>query len=264
MSVNDAVLYQVENQVATITLNRPDKRNALNAQLVEGLKQALTQANADPAVKVVVLTGSGKAFCSGADLDSLQQMQGNTFEQNLADSSSLAELFKLIYNLDKVSIAKINGHALAGGCGLATVCDFSLAVPEARFGYTEVKIGFVPAIVSWFLVRKVGEGIARRLLLSGNVMPAAQALQLGLISEVVEAADLDNAVATLADELCHRNSGAAMASTRHLIAAVQELDLEEGLAFASNMNAHARAHAECRRGIAAFLNKQEIDWRVAG
>ncbi len=146
----DIVLYEVKERIGYLTLNRPEKRNALNFELVAALKEAFTRAENDPGVKVVVLRANGEAFCAGADLAYLQQLQQFSFEENLADSNHLKDLFLMIYQLKKVVIAQVQGHALAGGCGLATVCDFVFAVPEAKFGYTEVKIGFIPALVLVF------------------------------------------------------------------------------------------------------------------
>ncbi len=156
--------YAVADRIGYITLNRPDKRNALSFDLVKELKEAFARAEDDAAVKVIVLRANGEAFCAGADLAYLQNLQKFSHVENLADSNHLKELFLQIYILKKVVIAQVQGHALAGGCGLATVCDFSFSVPEAKFGYTEVKIGFIPAIVMVFLIRKIGEGKARHLL----------------------------------------------------------------------------------------------------
>src|SRR5258706_858082 len=181
----DLVLYEVKERIGYITLNRPDKRNALSHELVTGLKDSLTYAENDPTVKVIVLRANGEAFCAGADLAYLQQLQKFSFEENLADSNHLKELFLKIYQLKKVVIANVQGHALAGGCGLATVCDFVFAVPEAKFGYTEVKIGFIPAIVLVFLVRKIGEKQARQLLLSGELVQGNEAMNFGLINHLV-------------------------------------------------------------------------------
>jgi len=155
------ITYHCEERIGTITINRPEKRNALNFEIVQELKIALEMAANDADCKVIVLRAEGKAFCAGADLEYIQTLQNNTFEENLQDSGHLRELFQQIYLHEKVIIAQIQGHALAGGCGLASVCDFSFAVPEAKFGYTEVKIGFVPAIVMVFLIRKIGEAKAR-------------------------------------------------------------------------------------------------------
>ncbi|MBD0260916.1 MAG: enoyl-CoA hydratase/isomerase family protein [Cytophagales bacterium] len=252
--------YHTAERIAYLTLNRPDKRNALNAALVTALKEALQGANLDPGVKVVVLRANGKAFCAGADLETLQQLQQNTYEENLADSGHLAELFELMYTLTKPIIAQIQGHALAGGCGLAAICDFSFAVPAARFGYTEVKIGFVPAIVSAFLVRKIGEGRARELLLSGEVIPAERAQAYGLINYLVEEADLESRVNAFAHQLCTGTSGQSVAATKALLAQLPALSLSDSLKLAAQTNAHARATDDCRRGIGAFLAKEEIQW----
>src|SRR6478736_297001 len=178
----ELVLYEVKDRVGYITLNRPEKKNALSHELVAELKDAFTQAENDTNVKIVVLQANGDAFCAGADLAYLQRLQKFSFEENLADSNHLKELFLKIYQLKKVVIAKVQGHALAGGCGLATVCDFVFAIPEAKFGYTEVKIGFIPAIVLVFLIRKIGEKLAKHLLLSGELVQANDAINFGLIN----------------------------------------------------------------------------------
>lgn len=254
------VLYEVKEQIAYLTLNRPDKRNALNNEMVLALTEAIKNAAEDHAAKVIILKANGKVFCAGADLAYLQQLQNNSFEENLADSSRLANLFHLIYTLDKVVIAQIHGHAIAGGCGLATICDFSFSVPEANFGYTEVKIGFVPAIVSLFLIRKTGETRARELLLSGELISAEKAESYNLINYVVQAAELEERVFTFARQLCEKNSAQSMALTKRLIADVQTLNLQGGLAYAAQMNAKARESEDCKKGIAAFVNKEEIKW----
>ena len=157
---------EVSERIGYITLNRPDKRNALNFVVIRELKDAFAWMEQSSEVKVIVLRGNGKAFCAGADLDYMSKLQEYSYNENLMDSAHLMELFKQIYRLNKIVIAQIEGHALAGGCGLATLADFSFSVPEAKFGYTEVKIGFLPAIVMVFLLRKIGEGKAKQLLLS--------------------------------------------------------------------------------------------------
>lgn len=254
------VEYKTEDRICTITLNRPEKRNALNEQVVGELKQAFAQAAEDAEAKVIVLAAKGAAFCAGADLAYLQQLQKNTYEENLADSNHLKELFYQIYTHPKVVIAKIQGHAIAGGCGLATVCDFSFAVEEASFGYTEVRIGFIPAIVKVFLLRKIGEGKAKELLLSGSLTDAQGAKAYGLINEVVKAEELDEHVSQFAQKLVAKNSRQSMQFTKQMIAEVQEMGLEEGLSFAAEQNAKARASEDCQKGIAAFLNKEKPSW----
>src|SRR5471030_1597996 len=180
------VLYSESNGIATVTLNRADKRNAISYELIDDLTAALKQAAGSPA-HVVILTGAGSAFCAGMDLENLKQLLGRTPEENLQDSTRMSSLFRALYDFPKPTIAAVNGAAIAGGTGLATMCDFTLAVPEAKFGYTEVRIGFVPAIVSSVLVWQVGHKVARDLLLSGRLFDAAEAYRYGLVNELVPA-----------------------------------------------------------------------------
>lgn len=254
------VEYEVKERVGYITLNRPDKRNALSHELVEELMLNFKKAEGDSAVKVVVLKANGESFCAGADLAYLQQLQNFSYEENLADSNHLKELFLKIYSLKKVVIAQVQGHALAGGCGLATVCDFVFAVPEAKFGYTEVKIGFIPALVAVFLVRKIGEQKARQLLLTGEIIKSEEALSRGMISYVVNSDNLQTSVFDFAQRLISSNSAQSMELTKQLISDVQGLPLEDALNLAATMNAKARGTDDCKKGIAAFLNKQELRW----
>lgn len=252
--------YSIKNRKASIVLNRPEKRNALSRELVAELKEAFQLAEDDDQVKVVVLKANGEAFCAGADLAYLQQLQKFSHEENLADSNHLKELFHQIYTLKKVVIAQVEGHALAGGCGLATVCDFVIAVPEAKFGYTEVKIGFIPAIVMVFLLRKIGEGKAKQILLTGDLILAEEALQLGLINKVVASTEIENHVETFVQRLVDTNSEHAMMLTKKMIGQVQSMTLDEALTFATNMNATARESVDCKKGINAFLSKTKVSW----
>lgn len=258
--MNHPINTFTKERIGFIELNRPEKRNALNAEMVESLKSALISFNEDKDVKVIVIKAAGKVFCSGADLAYLQSLQSNTYEENLADSRSLKDLFYLIYTLPKVVIAQIQGHALAGGCGLATVCDFVFSVPEAKFGYTEVKIGFIPAIVNVFLLRKIGEGKSKQLLLDADPVSAKEAKELGLINFIVDEEVLEKVVFDYAQKLATKNSGTAMGLTKEMIAKVQEKTLEDGLEYAASMNAKARISADCKSGIAAFLNKENLSW----
>lgn len=254
------VQYSVQHRVATITLNRPEKRNALSYELVTELKEAFSKASQDADVKAIILNANGEAFCAGADLGYLQQLQGFSYEENLLDSAHLKELFLSIYTHPKIVVAQVQGHALAGGCGLATVCDFVFAVPQAKFGYTEVKIGFIPALVMVFLLRKIGEGRAKELLLSGELYTAEQVLQMGLINKVVNPEKLSDEVNAFALKLVQSNSAQSMLLTKQMIDKVQSLPLDEALRYASEMNAHARNTEDCKRGIAAFLNKEKLSW----
>ncbi|MBC7448091.1 MAG: enoyl-CoA hydratase/isomerase family protein [Hymenobacteraceae bacterium] len=252
--------YEVRERVAYITLDRAEKRNALNYDVVAELKQAFEAAEIDDNCKVIVLRANGRAFSAGADLESIQAMQDYEYDENLADSTHLMQLFLQIYTLKKVVIAQIQGHAIAGGCGLATVCDFAFAVPEAKFGYTEVKIGFLPAIVSVFLLRKVGEGRTKQLLLTGDLVSADEAQRLGLINYVVSADELAAQVEAFALRLCVENSANSLEVTKDLIARVQELPLEAALRYAAQQNATARSSEDCRRGVGAFLSKEPLAW----
>jgi methylglutaconyl-CoA hydratase len=252
--------YSVSDRTGYITLNRPDKRNALNHDVVAELKQAFAQAERDRAVKVVVLKANGESFCAGADLAYLQQLQNFSLEENRADSNHLKELFEKIYTLNKVVVAQVQGNAIAGGCGLASVCDFVIASQNAKFGYTEVKIGFIPAIVMVFLLRKIGEGAAKHLLLSGELISADEAQRIGMVYKVVPAAEIDREVSTLTQQLINTNSLQAMTTTKKMIADVQSMSLSDALQYAINMNAEARGSDDCKRGIAAFLNKEKIIW----
>ncbi|UII30165.1 enoyl-CoA hydratase-related protein [Fulvivirga ulvae] len=252
--------YGKKGQIGYITLNRPEKRNALSFEVVTELKEAFTEASQDDGVKVVVLRANGKAFCAGADLGYLQQLQANTYEENLEDSNHLKELFYQIYTLDKVVIAQVQGHAIAGGCGLVSVCDFAFTVPEAKFGYTEVRIGFIPAIVKVFLLRKIGEMRSKELLLTGELITADEARAYEIVNKVVSASELEEVVEEFAKMLISKNSKQSMAFTKQMIAEVQAMSLEEGLQYAAEMNAKARASEDCQRGIAAFLSKEEVKW----
>lgn len=245
----------------TLAINRPDKRNALNGQVVELLLEALESAANDPEIRVIVLTGVGGVFSAGADLAALQHMQTATYEENLADSQRLAALFGSIRRHPKIVIGRINGHAIAGGAGLAAVCDLSVAVSGAKLGFTEVRIGFVPAIVSVFLRDKLADGILRNLLLRGHLVTAEEAATSGLISEVVEQDMLDVRIKELVTEISYETSGEAIAATKRLLAKLNGTSLTEGFGRASEANAQARGTADCRAGIAAFLNREDPPWK---
>ena len=251
----------VAERVARITLNRPEKRNALDDLMIRELTSAFRSAGDDPGVKVVMLSGRGPAFCAGADLAYLQRLSEYDSAQNLADSTLLAQLFETIYYLQKPVIAVVDGPALAGGCGLATVCDFVLASEEkAQFGYTEVRIGFIPAIVLTFLIRRVGEGRARELVLQGNILSAREAESIGLITRAVPESVLGSTAEELCRELLSQNSLTAMGLCKTLIGMISNQEPRSALPLAARANAEARMTAECRKGIKAFLEKKKIEW----
>ncbi|MGV3588172.1 MAG: enoyl-CoA hydratase/isomerase family protein [Adhaeribacter sp.] len=254
------VQYRTAERVAYITLNRPEKRNALNFEVVRQLKHAFDFAENDEACKVIVLQATGEVFCAGVDLAYMQTLAQNTFDENLYDSSHLMQLFRQIYTLKKVVIAKVHGHAIAGGCGLASICDLVFAAPEAKFGYTEVKIGFVPAIVSVFLLSKIGEACTKQLLLTGDLVSAAKAQEIGLINYIIPAADLNQAVDDFAQKLCRENSAQSMEMIKEMLYRLPDMKLNRSLDYAAEMNALARGTADCQRGMAAFLQKEKFWW----
>ncbi len=244
--------------VATITLNRPEKRNAISFELIDDLVRAFREVSKSDAI-VLIVTGAGKAFCSGLDLDNLKALLGRSPEQNLQDSQTMVQLFRSLYEFPKVTIAAVNGAAIAGGTGLALLCDFTLAVPEAKFGYTEVRIGFVPAIVSTFLLRQVGEKQARDLLLTGRIFEAEEAARMGLVSEIVPAEDLMKRARELAS-LLMENSPASMRATKQLLTAHARAELDVQIDSAVRENAAIRTTADFREGISSFLEKRKPVW----
>jgi len=247
-----------EAQIATITLNRPDKRNAISYELIDELLAALGEVAASSAL-VLILTGAGKAFCSGMDLENLKQLLGRSAEQNLKDSEAMARLFRSLYDFPKPTIAAVNGAAIAGGCGLAALCDFTLAVPEAKFGYTEARIGFVPAIVSTFLLRQIGEKRARDLLLTGRIVSADEAYRLGMVNEIVAPEKLLDRARELASQLIE-NSPVSLACTKRLLSDLARRDLDVQLGSAVKENAAVRATHDFREGISSFLEKRKPQW----
>lgn len=247
-----------DGAVATITLNRPEKRNAISFDLIDDLLRALDEVAKSEAI-ILILTGAGKAFCSGMDLDNLKALLGRTPEQNLQDSQTMVQLFRAIYEFPKVTLAAVNGAAIAGGTGLALLCDFTLAVPEAKFGYTEVRIGFVPAIVSTFLLRQVGEKQARDLLLTGRLFDAEEAARMGLIREIVPADKLMARAHELATLLL-KNSPSSLRATKQLLTDHARSELDAQIESAVRENAAIRTTADFREGIVSFLEKRKPVW----
>jgi len=247
-----------DGAIATVTLNRPDKRNAISQELIQEILQALGEVEKSPAY-ILILTGAGPAFCSGMDLDNLRAITSHTEEENLADSGRMARMFRALYDFPKVTIAAVNGPAIAGGCGLATLCDFTLASTEAKFGYTEVRIGFVPAIVSTFLLRQVGEKQARDLLLTGRILDANEAYRVGLVNEVVQPENLLARALQLAETLS-ANSPASLLATKRLLKAYSHAELDRQIAAAVDENARIRTTHDFREGVTAFLEKRKPNW----
>jgi len=247
-----------DSHLATLTLNRPDKRNAISYELIAELSRALEEVKQSSA-RVLILTGAGKAFCSGMDLDDLKTLIGRSPEQSVKDSRTMVSLFRSLYEFPKPTIAAVNGAAIAGGTGLALLCDFTLAVPEAKFGYTEVRIGFVPAIVSTFLLRQVGEKIARDLLLTGRIFDAEEAQRIGLLTQIVPQEQLMNRARELAAQLME-NSPVSLMYSKRLLTDHARAELDAQIEAAIRENAEIRATADFREGITSFLEKRKPKW----
>jgi methylglutaconyl-CoA hydratase len=250
--------YQAENQVATIALTVPEKRNAISAQMVVDLIAALAHAEESKA-RAVILTGSGKAFCAGMDLGELQALAKATLQKNFEDARRVSKLFYRIYSFPRPVIAAVNGAAIAGGCGLATLADFTLAVPEAKFGYPEVKLGFMPALVAVFLRRQIGGKHARDLLLTGRIIDAAEAHRIGLITEIVAAERLMERAHELAAALLAA-SPTAIARTKKFLLDFDDAAIRSQLEAAIDANATVRTTPDFHEGVAAFLEKRAPKW----
>jgi methylglutaconyl-CoA hydratase len=245
--------------VHTITMNRPERRNALNPQMIAELTHAINDA-CTCACGVVVLTGAGSAFCSGMDLENLRSLGMQRPEDQRADAESTMWMMRRLYELTKPTIAAVNGPAIAGGTGLATLCDFTLAAPQARMGYTEVRIGFIPAMVSVFLLEMVGEKKAKALLLSGRVLDAEEALALGLVTEVVPDGELMSRVHSLA-ALLLKNSPESMSAVKKLLSSFAKERLDRDLARAMRWNEKIRNSPDFHEGLQAFLEKRDPVWQ---
>lgn len=258
MNYKNLIVTQ-EQQQATITLNRPEKRNALSFELIDELLTALDEVESSP-TRVLILTGAGNAFCAGMDLDNLRELGLRSPEQNLADSTTVARLFRRVYEFPKPTIAAVNGPAIAGGCGLATLCDITVAAMEATLGYSEVRIGFVPAIVSAFLVRQVGEKHARELLLTGRAISATEAHRMGLVNIVCKTGQVMEKARELANQLL-QNSPASLQATKRLLCGFSLAELQADTAAGIEANANIRSTEDFREGITSFLEKRKPEWK---
>ncbi len=253
------LLLDIPGKIAQITLNRPEKRNAISTQMIADLQSALDAIEKSHA-RVAILTGAGKAFCAGMDLEMLSAIAKQSPAENQEDSRRIAKMLRRIWSFPRPLIAAVNGAAYAGGCGIATLCDFTLAVPEAKFGYTEVKIGFLPAIVSVFLTRQIGDKRSRDLLLTGRIIDAAEAKEYGLVTEVVPADRLMDAAQELADTLIAASPSSLARAKRLLVSAVAssvDADLERAILE----NARIRCTPDFQEGVASFLEKRKPVWQ---
>lgn len=249
-----------EERVQIIMLSRPEKRNALNSTLIAELAEALQHAENDNTCRVVVLTGEGSTFCAGADITEMKQLLSSPHEDAVAHALRLAELFKLIYTLAKPVVAAVNGPALGGGGGLACACDYVFAAQEAQFGFTEVRIGFVPAIIMFFVVQKVGMGQARKLLLGGEVLSAQEARQVGIVDRIVSDGRLLEECVSFCRQWAERASPEALARTRWLLSQIHNLGWPQVVDFMAEQNARARTTRDFQYGIERFLRRESLRW----
>ena len=260
--MDDILLTTLDVPLMVLTLNDPDRANPLSPAMVEALTRGLEKAAGDPEIRAVILTGAGKHFSAGADLAALEQVAaGGGVEANLEDSRRLEKLFVTLLGHPKLSIAAVGGAAVAGGCGLATACDFVIAESRSRFCYTEIKIGFIAALVSTFLTRRVPGHVARRLLLDPEMLDGRRALELGLVDELVDDGECLNQAKELALRISRKASPAALAATKALLNDAVGVPWRDALSFAAEVNVRQRMHPECRRGVRSFLeSKNTPDW----
>src|SRR5450432_2901404 len=254
----ETLQLEFPGELAVLTLNRPEKRNAISPQMLAELQSAFDIIEKSHA-RVGILTGVGKAFSAGMDLEMLSAIARQSPQENMDDSRRMARMFKRIWSFTKPLIAAVNGHALAGGCGIATLCDFTISVPEAKFGYTEVKIGFLPAIVSVFLTRQIGDKRARDLLLTGRLIPAEEAKQFGLVNEIVAPERLMDRARELAAVLIEA-SPSSLTRTKRLLTAAAAAGVDADLQRAIQENASIRSTLDFKEGLASFFEKRKPQW----
>jgi methylglutaconyl-CoA hydratase len=252
--------YEPTGRICRITMDRPSKRNALHSGLIGELDQAFREAAADENVRVIILAGKGEAFSAGADLDELQDLQERTYAENLGDTRQLLNLYLRMLESSTPILAEIDGAAIAGGCGLVLCCDICYASDRASFGFPENRIGFIPALVSVLLMRRIGDLKAREMLLTGKLITASQAVEIGLVNAAGTTASMRSDILLTAEELSVKVSGQSVRKTKQLLLALSSLSDADGLALAAAVNAEVRSSEDCKRGVQAFLNKEKISW----
>ncbi|MCE2963741.1 MAG: enoyl-CoA hydratase/isomerase family protein [Chitinophagales bacterium] len=251
---------EIRKRVGYLTLNRVEKKNALNFEFIQRIKTALDELVIHPQVKLLVIKSSSDVFCAGADLEYLISLKNNSYENNVSDTRHIAELFDKIYNFPKLTIAQVEGHAIAGGCGIATACDFCYAVPDAKFGYSEVRIGFVPALVSVYLVKKIGESKARELLLTGKLVSGEEAYRLGIINAIVTKEAIQDYVDDLAIQMVETTSEISIRETKKLLVHLHDKSWEEAIELATIANAKMRETGDFKKGLNSFIEKVKLIW----
>ncbi|HEY3741992.1 MAG TPA: enoyl-CoA hydratase/isomerase family protein [Bryobacteraceae bacterium] len=253
--MSERILVEIRGTVAAITLNRPEKRNAIDGLLIQELKDAFASTRANDELRVITLTGAGKDFCSGADLAGLEKVRNAGVMANMEDARAMAELFIAMRRHPKLIVALVKGRALAGGCGLATACDLVLAEESASFGYPEINIGFVPAMVMAILRRSVSEKRALELITSGAPVTAAQAKEFGMINQIYPNNDFDVQAAAYVENLASR-SGSASTLCKNLLYHMDQMSFETAIEAGVHVNGIARLTEDCQTGIDKFLKRR--------
>ena len=253
------VTTEINGRIGVISLARAEKRNAFNPELVASLKNAVEELNSNDAVRAIAIRANGPAFSAGADLAYIQELRTNTKQKNIEDSTALAEMFESIYQSPKITVSAVDGYALAGGCGLAMLTDFCYASNRAQFGFTEVKIGFIPAIVMVYLLKKLNHQKVRELLLTGAIISAEQAVGIGMVTDIIEG-DFDAELLNYINKMIESTSGKAIALTKEMLRNAPALDHQSALTYAAEQNAIARSTEDCIRGMDAFLSKTKLNW----
>jgi len=256
MKLNTIIIEETgeNNQTKKIILNRPEKRNSLDEEMIAELTQTFTEISSDKETKSVILTGAAGNFCSGLYLDYLQKISEYDILENKADSQKFRDLLFTIYNCKKPVIAMVEGYALAGGCGIASACDIIVAAEDSQFGYTEVKIGFIPAIVMIFLLKRVSESHARDLLLTSKFISGEEAKRIGFANYTSTAAELENTTMEICTGL-NKLPLSSISLTKEMFRNVSSMSLESSLDYAVDMNAITRMTDECKNGVKNFLMK---------
>jgi len=256
-----SLTYSIEGRAAVITLNKPDRRNALDDVMIREITEVMTAVNRNTGVRVVVLTGAGTSFCSGMDIEYLQKYSQLGQEENVEDARNLLRMLQAINTAKKPVIAMVNGPALGGGCGIAAACDFVYAGKnQAKLGAPEVRLGFVPAVILFFLVKRMGESAAREFVLQGGILDPVIAKEKGLVTEIVDDNELRSAVFIFAEKLASSTSPGSITLTKDLFSRMFEMNTRDFLDYATNVNALTRKTEDFKKGIESFLKKEKLKW----
>jgi methylglutaconyl-CoA hydratase len=256
-----SLTYTLEHRIVNITMNRPERRNALDDVMIKELYEAVTQANRNNDSRLIILTGAGSSFCAGMDLAYLQKYSQLGHNENLEDAKNLMKLLLAMYNSKRPVIAMVNGPAMGGGCGLLAACDFVFAAREkGKIGVPEVRLGFLPALILLFLIKRMGEGRAKEFVLRGDILDASTAKERGLVTEVVDDAQLSSTVVEFAENFCKTTSPSSVTLTKDLFSRYNEMNMKDLLEYAANLNALTRKTDDFTKGINSFINKDKLEW----